>query len=536
MGVLGIAAIGASATAAHATGTTITVTTTADDNTTNGNCSLREALAAANTDSAVDACPAGNGADTIVLGAHSYTVSRDELDVQAAVTIQGASAGSTLVDYTPSGCTNVCTRAFYVRPAVQLTMADLTILHAPTAIRNQGTLDVSDSVIDSAGASCGSHPLDQASGIENHGAAVLDHVSITRTGNTVFNALGATFTAGNLTMHDNGPCDEGQSIENAGTMTITNATFDADLDDRNYAASIDNAPTGHLAVVHCRFLHNTGGIGAEVVSNTGTASITDSAFDHNTVLPVLNDGRLTVRATRFSTNHTQYYTPGAIENYDGGQLDLGSSTIDHNIGAIGGGVTNISSAHAMLTDDTITDNAAFAGIWSKSGALPSGGVTNAGVMMVRNVTIARNRVLGFHDWRYHAGGLVTMPHAYTALSNSIVSDNSAEAPVRAPDCFGAIHSLGYNLIFDITDCDISATATGNVVGRSAHLYPLADNGGPTMTSLPRWDSPNVDTANAATPDNDNQTHCAELDERGIARPRDGNADGISRCDMGAVER
>ena len=92
-----------------------------------------------------------------------------------------------------------------------------------------------------------------------------------------------------------------------------------------------------------------------------------------------------------------------------------------------------------------------------------------------------------------------MPNGYTALSNSIISDNSAQAPVVAPDCFGAIHSLGYNLVENTTDCTVGATTTGNIIGASAHLYPLAANGGPTMTSLPRWDSPEVDSANPATP-------------------------------------
>jgi CSLREA domain-containing protein len=39
------------------TGVTITVTTTVDDMTVNGNCTLREALRAAQTNLPVDACP-----------------------------------------------------------------------------------------------------------------------------------------------------------------------------------------------------------------------------------------------------------------------------------------------------------------------------------------------------------------------------------------------------------------------------------------------------------------------------------------------
>src|SRR3990172_8296582 len=51
-------------TATPARAAAITVTVTSDDNTVNGNCTLREAIIAANEDRVVDACPAGNGADT----------------------------------------------------------------------------------------------------------------------------------------------------------------------------------------------------------------------------------------------------------------------------------------------------------------------------------------------------------------------------------------------------------------------------------------------------------------------------------------
>ncbi|HTP07954.1 MAG TPA: CSLREA domain-containing protein, partial [Anaerolineae bacterium] len=53
----------------------IVVNTTADELTTDGNCSLREAIMAANTNAAVDACTAGSGADTIVLPAGTYLIS-----------------------------------------------------------------------------------------------------------------------------------------------------------------------------------------------------------------------------------------------------------------------------------------------------------------------------------------------------------------------------------------------------------------------------------------------------------------------------
>ena len=55
--------------------TTITVTTTQDELNDDGDCSLREAIQAANTDTEVDECPAGDGADTISLPSGTYFLS-----------------------------------------------------------------------------------------------------------------------------------------------------------------------------------------------------------------------------------------------------------------------------------------------------------------------------------------------------------------------------------------------------------------------------------------------------------------------------
>lgn len=86
---------------------TINVTTTSDDLIDNGNCTLREAIRAANTNTAVDACPAGSGADTIVLPAGTYTLttssdgedeSTGDLNILESLTITGALSSTTIID------------------------------------------------------------------------------------------------------------------------------------------------------------------------------------------------------------------------------------------------------------------------------------------------------------------------------------------------------------------------------------------------------------------------------------------------------
>ena len=92
---------------------TITVNTTTDVvNSTDGLCSLREAITAANTDTVSGAtggeCTAGGGADTITVPAGTYTLTvagtgedsnvTGDLDVVGDLTLTGADAATTLID------------------------------------------------------------------------------------------------------------------------------------------------------------------------------------------------------------------------------------------------------------------------------------------------------------------------------------------------------------------------------------------------------------------------------------------------------
>jgi CSLREA domain-containing protein len=86
----------------------ITPTTFADDNTINGNCTLREAVRSANLNGGVDNCQTGTGADTITLAAGVYGLSVGPTGEQAAasgdldltdpdgLSIAGDPAGSTV--------------------------------------------------------------------------------------------------------------------------------------------------------------------------------------------------------------------------------------------------------------------------------------------------------------------------------------------------------------------------------------------------------------------------------------------------------
>ena len=126
---------------------TITVTSSADAVVADGNCTLRDAVLAANADLPVDACVSGNGADVVVLPAGTYVLAipgtnedasaTGDLDLSEDVEIAGASAASTIVD---GGGID---RVFHVASGVSASLHDLTI--------TGGQVDASDSDINGGG-------------------------------------------------------------------------------------------------------------------------------------------------------------------------------------------------------------------------------------------------------------------------------------------------------------------------------------------------------------------------------------------------
>jgi len=108
--VLLLAGVPAAAAAAPRPGTTIVVNTTADEFGSGSDCSLREAIQAANTNSAYGGCPAGSSteSDYIILSAGVYLLTRSganedgnatgDLDIQGDLSVTGYSEAATIID------------------------------------------------------------------------------------------------------------------------------------------------------------------------------------------------------------------------------------------------------------------------------------------------------------------------------------------------------------------------------------------------------------------------------------------------------
>ena len=190
---------------------------------------------------------------------------------------------------------------------------------------------------------------------------------------------------------------------------------------------------------------------------------------------------------------------GGIDNELGSTLVMTGVTVSGNMASVaGGGVVNEARAPgATLTNVTISGNTAGTG----------GGLTNDGDLTLSFVTISGNSLDGSGDH---------------TIRNTILANSSSGA-----NCSG-----GGTLLAEDHNLDSGSTCgftdPTDLIDTNPDLGPLQDNGGPTFTHAPAAGSPAIDAGSGDCPP-------PATDQRGVARPVDGNGDGSASCDIGAFE-
>jgi hypothetical protein len=166
-----------------------------------------------------------------------------------------------------------------------------------------------------------------------------------------------------------------------------------------------------------------------------------------------------------------------------------------------------------LTNCTISGNAADYG----------GAISNSGdKLIIASTTIAGNKTAA---GRTGSGGINN--YGTITATNTIIALN------ENANCFdeGTMHSAGHNLE-SADDCGFDAT--GDLVNTDPHLGPLQDNGGHPTSS---GQAPRTHALQGGSPAIDAGTgvDCPTTDQRGVARPVDGDLDETATCDIGAYE-
>lgn len=299
---------------------TINVTANAVDTAVNGNCSLIEAIQAADTDAVVDACTAGSGADTINVPAGTYTLTAinnagNGLPLATTtITIVGAGAPTTII--TRSGATLF--RFFTVASTGNLTLNGVTLSNGDSttggndggAIFSSGTLTVLNSTFSGNVSNAGGSALFNRGQFGGPGG-ILNLTSSTLSGNTGSPALETCCI---------------------GTTTVTNSTVSG-----NSAGGIMNR-SGSLIVSY-----------STIASNTGTGIIQDDT----TIAATLNNTIIANNTTN-CTGNGAFTNGGNNRQFPGTTCGVGITTADPLLGPLAnnGGPTQ---TMALLTGSPAID-------------------------------------------------------------------------------------------------------------------------------------------------------------------------------------
>ncbi|MCB9113964.1 MAG: CSLREA domain-containing protein [Caldilineaceae bacterium] len=502
---------GAPPTTSAATAT-ITVTTFADELTTNGNCSLREAIQSANTGSSVDGCAAPGTANTIIrLGAGVYALAiaganedanqSGDLDLLAAMEVDGRGPLSTTIDGA------AIDRILHIHSGAVVVVRGVTLQNgrapdgmiiSPTveagqpggAIFNSGQLTLIESVVTASHAGSGASSLSDyfssdRGGAGGNGGGIYSDGALQVQRSTILS--NSTGSGGDGPCGGGGDGGEGGGIFNSGVLSLTESTVQGNL---TGSSGHGTCPPGIIG--------GTGGAGG-AIANYGSAVVEFSSI---------------------------------LANSTAAGVDVGGTHAQGGHGGPGGGIANAGSLH--IDNSTISGNAAgnggSGGVAGGGDGGDGGGVYNvvSGTLAIDAATITRNSAGVAGSGMSGTGGGADGQGGGVANTGSMQARNTAIAENvarRAPDCAGTLDSYDYNLVESIDGCTLAGTITHVLTGTAPLLGALADNGGPTLTHDPLLASPLRDGGACTTilgaP--------MDRDQRGWPRPMD------ATCDMGAVE-
>jgi uncharacterized repeat protein (TIGR01451 family) len=521
------------ALAPQAVAAVISVDSAADLLTTDGECTLREAVINANDDAATHPdCAAGDGIDD--------TIDFAGLTLPAIITLDGSIqiaqpltiAGPGEADLAISG--NGASRIFNIFdgfPApFDVTISDLTLT---------GGFDSAESV-------------DDGGAIHTEENLTLDAVTLTENVSFVsggaVGAVGSPGTPVTLTITDStitgnfAACCGGGINGDYAILDVANSTISGNYALSNggginlyalYGATIDET------TISGNYSYDGGGL--YFYGGTGDVTIEDSTISNNYaahsgggIFITQTTGAVVVRDTTISGNNALYGSAG-VYLYEIGDATFERARIIDNITDGYAGGAGLWSSYVTITDSEVSGNQAesSAGLYAGYGTY----------LFLRNSTVAYNIASGVEG---AAGGInINNSSAYIELSTISHNEGSDAGNVFAYGSTVAINStiiangagstepdletesstvtVDYSLIEDPT----GATFTGisNITGQDPLLGTLQNNGGTTQTMKPQATSPVVgagDPGLVAPP---------PFDQRGPGFPRIAGG----RVDIGAVE-
>ena len=467
-----------SAPARAAPDDTITVNSAADVIDDDGQCTLREAITAANTDTASGdsggECPAGSGADTITLPAGTYTLAiaghsennnaTGDLDLTSHITINGAGAESTVID------ANQIDRVLQVASGRTVELNGLTLANgrSPNAglqdcygggVYNHGALTIRDSAV--RGNATGAYDSGcNGGGVYSQGTLTIENsaVSDNATGNGAW---------GNYSGGDGG----GVYIE-SGTVTIVNSVISGNRTG-NGAGSGWDGDGGGIFILH----------GTVTIENT-TISGNKAKGDGGGVLTYFSDSTLTLVHCTVTDNTAD---DDADNIGSGGGIRRGGGTVNYKNTIVAG---NDDKSGSVYDDCYIMPTSQGYNLVGSGTGCPHDGTGDQttgdpklGPLQDNSPSSGSGLATHTHALQYDSPAVERIPRLTNGCGDTYTSDQRGETRPRGGLCDVGAYESSY-IIWDGDGGDNNTTTAENWSGDTT----------PATTDVPVFDDTNLKNA------------------------------------------
>ncbi len=519
---------------------TYTVTTLDDNAIDDGQCSLREAIAAANNAPLNDDCGPGSPNDDTITFNVSGTIhlqsTLPDIAAAGALTIDGGNNITISGDSDNDGDGDV--RLFQLAANSSLTLQRMVLTHGYTMAGDGAAVSGSNANLTLLNCTVQNH----RAGGGNGGA-----INLRGNGDTSFEARNCVFQNNvaepmdeftghggavyltNMqstiadTRFENNKCevvgdnqgDGGAIYANEGRTDIANATFDGNQAKNGGAIHWE----AHQATMRDTVLQNNRADGNDGYGGGIRAIDTDLSMERVT----FQRNQAWVGGGLAYSDHSSYSPPSELR---GKYIRFLSNTA-----TLGGGVNLYGGVEATFAHSTWRGNqAGVAGGWKQSGTT---GTYGSYTSIVANSTFAENSdfALGLRAGgqlevlnttiAHNDKGIDTPTAAAARLVNTILQDNTGG------NCdANGVTDGGHNLSSDGT-CNFTAPTSRNNTNARLGALTGAPAYYPLLAGSPALDQGDAATCAGAVVNNESQN--------GVTRPQDGDGDGTAVCDIGSYE-
>jgi CSLREA domain-containing protein len=267
----------------------------------------------------------------------------------------------------------------------------------------------------------------------------------------------------------------------------------------------------HLTLLGGQVFSNTasgngGGIYTTIntrVSISGTAIVSNTAFGGGGLRIA---GEVTITQALLQDNISRVQPGGAIHATGGLTLTQSAVVSNTAVSATGGGAFFHPSATVVITNVTVSGNTA--------------NLHGGGFSMSVGATVRLEHVSVISNTTNQGNGGGLAPSLNTRLHNTLVAGNLDLDDPAMPDCSSTLVSPEYSLLGSLAGCTLSGTPVGVISNTTAMAGPLTGSGFELTHEL-AYGSPALSAADPAA--------CAATDQRGTLRPLGAG------CDLGAWE-